>query len=345
MIGGNATISLENSKEMANILKQSVILVTPKSYGANDPSLKTELENQVSKVSYNNLGRSLNEDDLISMVPEVDGFIAGLDYITKKVIQAAPRLKVISRYGVGVDRVDIDAATSRGIIVTNTPGTNSASVAELTIGLILALLRKICQLNQSTKSGRWALENSISLKNKRMGLIGFGAIGKETALRLQPFGCTVLVCDPFIPPSVQKDYSVIFRDLESLLSESDVISLHMPATRETEKFVNATFLSKMKKGAFLINTARGELLDHDAVLNALESGQLAGLAIDAFDQEPPNLQDPLFALEQVIATPHCGSHTDEAMNSMGRMALENCLASLRGEIPAHIVNPEVLQKK
>jgi len=330
---------------MANILKQSVILVTPKSYGANDPSLKTELENQVGKVTYNHLGRSLNEDDLISMVSEIDGFIAGLDYITKNVIEAAPRLRVISRYGVGVDRVDIDAATSRGIIVTNTPGTNSASVAELTVGLMLALLRKICQLNQSTKSGKWALLNTISLKNKRVGLVGFGAIGKETALRLQPFGCIILASDPFIPQSVAKNYPVAFRDLDSLLSESDVVSLHLPATSETEKIVDFSFLSKMKRGAFLINTARGELLDHDAVLNALESGQLGGLAIDAFDQEPPNLQDPLLALEQVIATPHCGSHTDDAMNSMGRMALEHCLICLRGEIPGHIVNPEVLPNK
>ena len=330
---------------MKNALEQSVVLVTPKSYGAIDFSLKTDLEKQVGRVIYNDLGRSLNEDDLIGMVGEIDGFIAGLDHITRNVIKAAPNLKVISRYGVGMDRVDLAAATSQGIVVTNTPGSNSTSVAELTIALILVLLRKICQLNELTKSGQWTQLNTLSLKNKQVGLIGFGAIGKETAKRLKSFGCRISVYDPYVPESVLQDCMVQSNDLESLLSEADVVSLHLPANKETEKFVNKSFLSKMKIGAFLINTARGELLDNDAVLSALESGQLGGLAIDAYDQEPPNTKDPVFAFKQVIATPHCGSHTDDAMNSMGRMALNQCLSVLRGEHPEHIVNPQVLSNK
>lgn len=323
-------------------LKQFNVLVTPKSYGAIDATLKSDLEDQVGKVVYNDRVRPLKEQELIELIPDMDGIIAGLDPITKDVIGAAARLKVISRYGVGVDRVDLQVATAQGILVTNTPGANSASVAELTVGLILSLLRKICELNNLTKSGKWVFLHTTSLKNKRVGLIGFGAIGKETAKRLQAFDCSISVYDPYINSADCHDFNVRLRDLPTLLGESDVVSLHLPATPETANFVNQAFFSQLKRGACLINTARGELIDHDALLQALQSGHLAGLALDAYAQEPPDFQDPVFAFDQVIATPHCGAHSDDAINSMGRVALENCLAVLRGQIPGHVVNPELL---
>ncbi len=181
-----------------NNLKQFKVLVTPKSYGISDESLKEDLEDLVNEVTYNHYGRPLIETELIEVIPEIDGFIAGLEVINERVIREASRLKIISRYGVGVDRVDIKAATSRGIIVTNTPGANSASVAELTVGLILSLLRRICEFNQLTKSGKWVFKNAVSLRNKKVGLIGFGAIGRETAKRLQAFDCNILAYDPYI---------------------------------------------------------------------------------------------------------------------------------------------------
>jgi len=331
------------NKIMIN-LKQFNILVTPKSYGANNIALKTDLENYVCEVTYNQLGRPYSESDLIKVIPYVDGYIAGLDEINERVINAATRLKVISRYGVGIDRVDIEAATAKGIIVTNTPGTNSASVAELTVGLILSILRKICELNNLTKSGKWVFMNTSSIKNKNVGLIGLGAIGKETAKRLQAFDCNILAYDPFVNEAESVESKVEMCSLDTLISKSDVISLHIPSTPATYKFINQSFISKMKRGAVLINTARGELMDNDAIVQALESGQLGGLALDAYNREPPDFNDPIFTFNQVIATPHTGAHTDDATNSMGRMALENCMTALRGELPDHIVNPEVLKK-
>ena len=326
-----------------NDLKKFKVLVTPTSYGTSDISLKTGLENAVGEVIYNNLGRALHEHELIEVIHDVDGLIGGLDEITERVIGSAPRLKVISGYGVGMEKVAIEAATEKGIFVCNTPGTDSASVAELTVGLIISLLRKICELNTLTKAGEWITINTTGLRNKKVGLIGFGAIGKETAKRLQAFDCIILSYDPFIEALECMDYNVKKCDLDTLLHESDIVSLHLPVTLSTRKLVNTSFISKMKKGAVLINTARGELLDNEAVTDALKTGQIGGLAIDAYLKEPPDMDDPIFSFNQVIATPHACAHTDDATNAMGKMALENCLAGLQGKLPDHIVNREVIK--
>jgi phosphoglycerate dehydrogenase-like enzyme len=318
-------------------LKASRVLVTPTSFGKSDPSLCRELEAQVAEVVYNNSGKPLKAAELEKLIPGFDGYIAGLDEIAGTVLRAADRLKVVARYGVGVDQVDLNAARERGIVVTNTPGANSTAVAELAAGLILALARSIPQASQGTKAGGWPRLAGFSLEGKAIGLYGLGAIGKQVARRLGGFDCTLLAYDVAPDKDFAAAHGVRLCGQEELLAKADYLSLHCPVLPETRGLVNEAFLNKMKPGAFLINTARGELVDEASLLAALQSGRLRGAALDVYSQEPPGADHPLVKLPQVIATPHIGSHSDGATNAMGRMALADCLAVLRGEAPRYPV--------
>jgi D-3-phosphoglycerate dehydrogenase len=270
-------------------------------------------------------------------MPGIDAYIAGLDGITRPVIEAADALQVIARYGVGVDAVDLDAAQERGIIVTNTPGANTVSVAELTVALILALARRLLEAVQATRQGQWPRLSGLTLQGKVIGLVGFGAIGQQVARRLSAFDCTLLAYDPFPSEARAGELGVRLLPLEELLPQAEVLSLHCPATPETRGLVNEAFLDKMKPGALLVNTARGELVDEPALLHALQSGKLGGAAMDVFSRQPPPADHPLLSLPQVIVTPHMGAHTDGAIAAMGEGALENCLAVLRGQPPPNRV--------
>lgn len=322
---------------MIGNLENCRVLVTPTSYGKNDPRLCSELEAQVGEVIYNTTGRPMPAAQLKEMILGIDGYIAGLDEINEEVIRRANRLKVIARYGVGVDNVDLEAARTRGIVVTNTPGANSASVAELAVGLILALARSIPLAAQATRSGEWPRMSGVSLSGKIIGLLGLGSIGKQVARRLQGFDCQILAYDPFVPESQAIELGAQLVPQEEVLARADFLSLHCPLSGETEGMVNKTFMEKMKTGACLINTARGELIDEAALLYALQEGKLRGAALDVFAQQPPGADNPLLALPQVIGTPHMGAHTDWATNAMGWEALNDCLAVLRGEQPIHTV--------
>jgi D-3-phosphoglycerate dehydrogenase len=318
-------------------LKQYRVLVTPTSYAKNDPRLRSDLEDQVKEAVYNTTGRPLSSDELLEMIPEIDGYIAGLDAIDRRVIEVADQLKVIARYGVGVDKVDLDAAKEKGIVVTNTPGANSVSVAELTVGLILALARNIPAAVAATKAGEWPRLSGLSLEGKTIALLGFGSIAKHVARRLIAFGSKVIAYHPSYNVDAAAALGVELRPQEDLICEADFLSLHMPVLPETKGMVNADFIDKMKDGAFLVNSSRGELIDEAALLEALKSGKLRGAALDVFIQQPPGADHPLLGLPQVIATPHMGAHTDGATDAMGWLALEDCLAVLRGEEPVYRV--------
>jgi D-3-phosphoglycerate dehydrogenase len=322
---------------MMTDLQSCRVLVTPRSFGRHDPQLKTELEATVGEVIYNPFGRSLTSFEVQELLPGCDGYIAGLDAIDQAALEAADRLRVIARYGVGVDRVDLEAAREKGIVVTNTPGANSTSVAELAIGLMISLARMIPLANQETRAGKPPRIQGVSLEGKVVGLLGLGAIGELVARRLQGFDCTVLAYDPAVDAAAAQEVGAVLCSQEEVVTKSDFLSLHVPVLPETRGMVNASFLAQMKPGAFLINTARGELIDEVALFEALKSGHLRGAALDAFAQEPPSEDNPLFSLPQVIATPHMGAHTDGATNAMGWGALRDCLAVLRGEEPIHRV--------
>jgi D-3-phosphoglycerate dehydrogenase len=313
------------------------LLVTPTSYGKNDPRLKTQLEAQVGEVIYNPTGKPLSSAEVAKLLPGIDGYIAGLDGIDAQALQAADRLKVIARYGVGVDSVDLEAARAKGIVVTNTPGANSVSVAELALGLMLALARQIPEAVEAVHQGKWPRFSGLSLEGKTIGILGLGAIGKQLAHRLAGFDCRLIAHDPFADPAFAQANKVELTTLDKVIEEADFISLHLPLLPETRGLVNDVFLNKMKKGSFLVNTSRGEIVDEEALLRALQRGHLKGTGLDAFTIEPPNPKNPLLALPQVIATPHLGAQTDGATSNMGWLAMRDCLAVLQNQEPVYRV--------
>jgi len=314
-------------------LKEYRLLVTPTSYGRNDSRLKSELEALVGEVAYNPTGKPLTSAEVAQLLPGVDGYIAGLDNIDAQAIKMGDRLKVIARYGVGVDNVDLNAAREKGIVVTNTPGANSVSVAELALGLILALARQIPAAVEAVHLGKWPRYPGISIEGKTIGVLGLGAIGKQLVRRLIGFDCKILAFDPYADTDFAKANHVELTTMEVLIEQSDFISLHIPLLPETRGMVNDEFLNKMKKGSFLINTSRGEVVDEGALLKAIQSGHLQGAGLDAFSVEPPDPENPLLALPQVIATPHLGAQTDGATSNMGWLAMRDCLAVLKNEKP------------
>jgi D-3-phosphoglycerate dehydrogenase len=317
------------------LLNECRVLVTTTSYGTQDDRLRPYLEDQVGEVVYNSTGKPLSSNQLIDLLPDVDGYIAGLDEIDAAALGAATSLKVISRYGVGCNNVDLDAAKACNIVVTNTPGANARSVAELAVALMLTLMRPVIPANAQTKAGGWPRFKGISLEGKTVGLIGLGAIGKETARRLAGFDCEILAYDVFRDEAFTAENEVSYVQLEELLSRSNIVSLHLPGVPETYNMVNDEFLDKIKPGAVLVNTARGELVDESALVRALESGKLKGAALDVFKTEPPDDENPLLAFDQVIVTPHMGAHSDSATNAMGWISTNDCLAVLKGEEPKY----------
>jgi len=238
--------------------------------------------------------------------------------VTPELLEKAPKLRVVGRAGVGVDNVNLEAATGRGVLVMNTPGGNSVSVAEHTLALMLALARAIPQSNTSIHAGKWEKSSAsgMELRGKTLGLIGFGRIGMEVARRAHGLEMTVLAHDPYITPDAAREHHAELVPLDELLQRSDFVSLHTSLSPATEKIINAATLAKMKKTARIINCARGELIDEGALAEALKSGQIAGAGVDTFVVEPPK-NSPLIGLPNVIATPHIAGSTAEAQEEVG----------------------------
>jgi len=279
----------------------------------------------------------LQEEEMLDLVGDADGIICGDDAITRKVIEKAlPRLKVVSKYGIGVDRIDLEAARELGVPVTNTPGVNEVTVAEHVFGLMICLARNIPQENQWVKKGQWKRITGHELWGKALGIIGMGRIGKEVAKRALAFEMKVLGCDPIWDDPFCQQYSV-GRCLvdEELLRQADIVTLHMNLTPENRYFINRDRLNLMKPKAYLINCARGALVKTADLLEALENGRIAGYAADVLEHEPPDPDDPLIArgLENVILTPHIGSRTYESVVRQATMAVRNLVAVLKGERP------------
>jgi len=307
------------------------VLVTPRSFGADDPELREELIAATAEVIWRQ-GGDLGPAELREEVAEADGWIAGVERIDREVIESATRLRVIARYGVGVESVDLRAAAERGIVVTNTPGANSGAVAELVIGMIFALARRIAYADAAVRDGRWPRLPGAAVEGRTVGLLGFGAIGREVGRRARGLGCRVIAFDPAPGAAAAAAAAgVELLERDEVVATSDFLSLHLPVTRSTEGMVDADFLARMKRGSFLINAARGELVDEGALAEMLRADHLAGAALDCLAVEPPALGFELGRLDQVVLTPHIGAHTDAAARAMGRAAVDNCLAVLRGD--------------
>ena len=314
------------------------ILITPTSFPRTDASdAYAQLVSFCPDLVWNPYRRPLGGAELMDLLHGVDGWIAGLDRIDAQVLANAPAsLKVISRYGVGVERVDLQAARERNITVTNTPGANTEGVADLAFGLMLSVARKIPLLDLQVKAGEWPRTTGVELFGKTLGIVGLGAIGKAVARRSMGFSMRVMAYDPFLDDAYCVANGILPTDLDTLLSQSDVVSLHLPLTEQTNNLLDASRVARMKPGAILINTARGGLVDEEALYSALHSGRLGGAGLDAFAVEPPG-NHPLFELETVVATPHAGAHTREASEKMAFMAVENLMAVLSGHACRHVV--------
>lgn len=314
------------------------ILVTPTSL---QPDTSSEALNTLKEFSgdllFNPYKRPLTEDELIPLLSECEGYIAGLDFVTERVLDKCPKLKAISRYGAGYDRVDLQAAKNRGIIVTNTPGANAEAVGELAIALALSVARRVATLNTTTKKGEWVRSTGIELKGKTMGIVGLGSIGRIVARCALGFRMNVIAYDPFIDSDSLKDSLIRVCSLNQVYEQADVISLHLPLTDDTKHLVGQDAIHKMKPSAILINTSRGGIIDEDAVYNALKEGRLGGLGLDVFELEPP-ADSPLFSLDNVVVTPHTGAHTREATLHMADLSVSNLINVLTGRDCPYIVN-------
>ncbi|MCH8061954.1 MAG: phosphoglycerate dehydrogenase, partial [Chloroflexi bacterium] len=278
----------------------------------------------------------LNREDMSVLVVESD-------FVFEEVFEAAPRLRFVGICRGATNQIDVEAATERGVLVVNTPGRNANAVAEHTLALMLALSRNIPSAHQSLKEGQWRRSAfmGIEVHNKTLGIAGLGRVGSEVARRAQSFGMRLLAYDPFVSPDYARRLGVELLPLEQLLAQSDFLTLHTPLTDSTHHLIGARELAMMKPGARLINVARGELIDEEALFQALESDRLAGVALDVFAQEPPG-QSPLLSHPKVVATPHLGASTQEAQREVAVEAAEQVLAVLAGEPARNTVNAPFL---
>ena len=304
-----------------------VVVVTPRSFGMHDERLRHELEQEVGEVRYR--PGPLTAQELTEAVADADGLLAGLDEISADVFARAPRLRVVARYGVGVDQIDLAAAARHGVTVTVTPGANANAVAELTIALVFALARPLIEGRDRVRAGEWPALRGVELAGRTLGLLGLGRIGTLVAAKAATLGLRVLAHDPFVAPS---DFALLV-PLETLAAESDYLSLHAPLNDDTRGIVGRALLERLKPGAALVNTARGELVDESALLWALDEGPLRAAALDVLASEPPPPGHPLLGRDDVLVTPHIGPHTAEATTAMGRVALDELLAVLSGRTP------------
>lgn len=300
------------------------IAITTTSFAKHDMSPLDLLEKERISYLLNPHGRKLCEEEIMELIRGVDGIIAGTEPLTRKVLESTPSLKVISRCGVGMDNVDVTAAEQLGIRIFNTPYGPTRAVAELTIGLILDLLRKISWMDRELRARNWKKRMGNLLQGKKIGIVGFGRIGQKVAELLLPFGVDIGyydVCD------VSTSLCCSSHELETLLTWADIISLHVSVSAQTGPVLGERQIRLMKRGSWLINVARGGLVDEEALYRALRDEHLSGAALDVFDKEPYG--GPLSALKNVILTPHIGSYALEARVAMERQAVENLLEGLR----------------
>lgn len=313
------------------------VLIGSKSFGQAFPEHLTALAKAGCEVIPNGVGgRAYREDELLTALQGVDAIVTGTDELTARVIQQADRLKTIAKHGVGLETIDLAAAKARGISVSATPGAIHDSVADLTLALMLAVARNLVTAHLATRAGAWKSPFGMELKDKLLGIVGLGRIGKGVALRAKGFGMKLAAYDPYPDQAFAAEHGIAFMELDELIAAADVVSLHAAAEQVEGVLLHAERIRAMKRGAIFINTARGSLVDEDELAEALRSRHLWGAGLDAFAHEPPT-GSPLLELDNVIVTPHMAGRTLDGMRRMGEITIENCLRGLRGETPLYPV--------
>jgi len=287
------------------------------------------------------LAQIKEEEDLIRVCKEADGLINQYARLTRRVLENLPKCKVISRYGVGLDPVDLRAATDFGIIVANVPDYCVDEVADQALSMILALIRKTVFFDQKVKSDQWDFRQGRPIhriKGKTLGLIGSGRIGLEVAKRISAFGVRVMAFDPYLQKTPA---GIELMDLDTVLKESDFISIHCPLNEATRHLIGEKEFKKMAKKPLLINTSRGPIIDEKALIQALVEGRISGTGLDVLEKEPPDPQNPFLKMENVILSPHVGFYSEESIHELKRRAAKIVSMVLSGKWPKSVVNPEV----
>lgn len=318
------------------------VYITAKSFGKIVSDGLKILE-EIAEIKRNPYNRLMTEEELAQGLKDADAMVLGVDKCSRKVIESLGRMRVIGRHGVGLDNVDLDAATEKGIIVTYTPHVNADSVADHAWALILALARKITSADASMKAGQWEGTKFVGmeLSGKTIGILGLGAVGQRVAKRARGFDMNILYYDKRRNEALEREIGVNYVDLEQLLRESDILTIHAALTSETRRMIGIQELRMMKKTALLINTARGEIVDEKALVQALREGWIAGAALDVFEREPP---EQLLKIGNLVLTPHIASYTIEALRRMDTMVAEDIVKVLAGGKPEHVANPKVYEK-
>ncbi|MFN8377853.1 MAG: C-terminal binding protein [Anaerolineae bacterium] len=285
-----------------------------------------------------------DEAELVALAPQADAILTNWKRVTADVLDAAPRCRIVSRYGVGIDNIAVDHATDLGILVTNVPDYCVEEVSDHALALLMASARSIPVYDRGTQVGRWDLPSGkpmYRMRGRTLGIIGCGKIGMALAAKARGIGLRVLGYGPRVEEG-DRDGVTFTRNLTWLLSESDYVSLNVPLTTETNGLVDAHFLRQMKPSAFLINTARGAIIDEPALAEALKAGVIHGAALDVLSAEPPPTDHPLLGLPNCLITPHCAFTSVEALAELQQRSATHVALALKGELPPHIVNPAVL---
>jgi phosphoglycerate dehydrogenase-like enzyme len=321
------------------------VLIGPAPLARLQGDFLTVLQNAGFEFVYPKAAVQMTEQDLLERLAGIPAALAGSEPYTRKVFEAFPQLKVVARVGVGYDAVDVKAATDHGVAVTIAPGTNQDAVSEHCFALILGLAKNVIRQHVPIQGGKWPRQANVPLRGKTIGLVGLGRIGRSMTTRALAFGMKVMAYEPFPDMAFIAKHGVRLAPLEDVLRESDYVSLHLPATDGTRALINAARLKLMKPTAFLINTARGAVVDEKALHEALRDGRIAGAGLDVFEEEPPAPDNPLLKLDNVVLTAHTAGVDLQSRDDMARKAAECIAAISRGEWPADcIVNPEVREK-
>ena len=314
------------------------VLITATNYETLCADGLKMLKDYGCKVVMNRNSRMFTREEMLAAVGDIDGLVAHGEVWDDELFDMAPNLKVIARFGVGYDSIDLEAAKRHGVHVTNCPGINSNAVAEMTVTLLMALIREIPRLNRSQKQGIWSRTIFNELPEKRIGILGFGAIGQKTARKLKGFGTDIIVYNRSLKTELAEALGVsITTDLDEVLSTSDYILIHLPVTPETRNIINAENIAKMKDGAYVINTARAPLVDEKAMYDALVSGKLRGYATDVYNREPADISNQLFSLPNFIGTPHSAGETYENYRDTGIATAKAVIDVFDGREPWHLL--------
>ena len=315
------------------------VLITASHYETLCSSAKKLLEDNGHEVILNKSDMPYYSfDDLKELVGDVDAAIIGMDTWNEEVFKISPKLKVIARFGVGVDNIDLNAAKKYGIKVTNARGQNSNAVAELAVAYMLAILRSIPQLNSDLKNGDWRRFVGHDTMGKTVGLIGFGDIARKVAKKISGFGVRIIACDVFPNLDAAKELGVEIVDEDTVLSESDIVSIHIPSIKETFHYMDKERFSKMKQGSYFINTARGALVDTEALCDAVESGHIAAAATDVYENEPLRKGSRIASIPNIITTPHTGAETYETYSAVSLTTAKAVIDVLSGKDPENWIN-------